>query len=64
MKQLKMIIQILEQDATDYERLAKECFDEGKRYASEYTSGKAAGYRAAISYLNAYTTNELPWEEN
>lgn len=63
MKQLKLLIQILKTDAEGYEKLSKEYWDDGKRYASEYAEGKADGYRSAINYLKAYINNELPWEE-
>lgn len=62
MKELELIIQMLETERDhQYDEIDK-CNDAGWKFAAQYASGKTAAYNYAIDLITAYVNREIPFE--
>lgn len=62
MKELKLIIQMLETERDHQFDENDKCKDAGWMFAAEYARGKIAAYRYAIDLITAYVNREIPFE--
>lgn len=62
MKDLKLIIQILETERQAQNKEFSECHNAGLSYAAQYASGKTAAYSYAIGLLKAFMEKEMPFD--
>lgn len=64
MKELKLILTILETRRDEEFEEADKCRDAGWKFAAQYADGKAAAYGHAVDLLNTYIAERLPWVED
>lgn len=62
MKELKLIIQMLETERNNQYEEVDKCNSAGWKYAAQYASGKITAYNYAIDLITAYVNHDMPFE--
>lgn len=62
MKELQMILEMIEELGADQVCEARECRSQDLKYAAMYADGKAAAYNYAAKLLRVYIESNIPFE--